>query len=185
MSLLRRARHALGRAFGDVLARALNDVPRRTIYDGDGINPYLSRWYLLGRFSMPDGSSPFDRFGNPKPGASSGDSPIGLYIHRFHRSDIDRELHGHPWTWALSFVVAGGYREERRVGRSVWSRIVPPLSLNFLTQEDYHRVDLLEADAWTIFLVGPKASSWGFWDRETGELTPWREFFNRKQRGPS
>ena len=43
------------------------------------------------------------------------------------------------------------------------------------------RVELLEEDAWSIFIVGPKIASWGFWCRRTHDFTPWREFLARKQ----
>jgi hypothetical protein len=130
---------------------------------------------------MPDGSSPFDRFGNPKKEAIWKDG-IGLYVHRFHRGDPnDGTLHDHPFKWMLSFVIAGGYREERRYGNDVRAREIKPFSFNYLTHKDFHRVDLIEHDAWTLFFVGPKTKTWGFWDRKTGLYTPWREFLTAKQ----
>jgi len=52
--------------------------------------PYLTRCYLFGK----------DRkWGN-------------IYLHHFHSSDQGDELHNHPWT-GLSFVLAGGYSEEK------------------------------------------------------------------------
>ena len=35
----------------------------RVIYDMTGTSPYLSRYYLLGRPRMADGSDPFDQYG--------------------------------------------------------------------------------------------------------------------------
>ena len=163
------------------LKRLTENWPARLIYGGDAESIYLSRWYVIGSPTMSDGSSPFDRFGNPKVQAIWPNRTLGLYVHRFHRSDVDRELHNHPWSWALSLVLAGGYREERRFGSRVVSRVVPPLSLNWIGGNDYHRVDLIEEDAWSLFLVGPKVSSWSFWDRRTGKVTPWREFLQRTQ----
>ena len=111
----------------------------------------------------------------------------GLYLHRFHRSDDAGALHNHPWKWAVSLVLKGGYSEERRVpdrsgaedgrGQYVVKRsTVRPWSLNFLTHRDFHRVDLLAEEAWTLFLVGPLVQSWGFWDRNTGTFTDWKKF---------
>jgi hypothetical protein len=176
-------RSILSRLAVRVVRRIVRDINPRVILDGEGKRPYLSRYYLIGAPTMPDGSSPFDRFGNARPEARAPEGLRGLYIHCFHRSDDDRELHNHPWEWALSFVVAGGYREERRLGNRVVSRDVLPLSLNFIRAEDYHRVDLLKDEAWSIFLTGPKMASWGFWDRTTGEVAHWREFLAKKQRG--
>jgi hypothetical protein len=154
----------------------------RVIYDMLGESPYLSRYYLVGRPSMADGSDPFDRLGNPHPDTIWPTSPLGFYLHRFHRGDTDRELHNHPWRWAISLVLAGGYSEERLVGETVVTRVIRPGTLNFIGRDDFHRVDMLDGEAWTLFLVGQKTSSWGFWNRETGLVTPWREFINSKRK---
>lgn len=155
----------------------------RVIQDGLGRQAYLSRYYLITsqRPRMADGSEPFDQWGNPREGVSWPDKPWALYLHHFHRSDVDRELHNHPWRWAVSFVLVGGYREERRSGMNVVYRTVRPGAFNVIREEDFHRVDLLEEDAWSLFLVGPKVKSWGFWDRVTNRVTPWREFLEGKQ----
>ncbi len=72
----------------------------------------------------------------------------GIFLHFFHRSDADRELHSHPW-WGLALVLGEGYREERRVGHAgayhVESRICLPLSFNLIRTDTFHRVDLLRA----------------------------------------
>ena len=52
-------------------------------------------------------------------------------------------------------------------------------SLESLRRDDFHRVDLLERDSWSLFVAGPRVGSWGFADRRTGEFTPWREFIAR------
>jgi hypothetical protein len=175
-------RHQLGRWIANRLKVLLENTQPRIILDGRGEHPYLSRYYLFGGPHMKDGSSPFDVYGNPYPNAIWPEG-WGLYIHRFHQSDIDQELHNHPWNWALSFVIAGGYIEERRNEfDQVTQRGVKPLSFNFIRSTDFHRVDLVEDDCWTLFLTGPKARSWGFWDRTTKVYTPWREFLARVQR---
>lgn len=173
-------RFFVGRLAGNALAHALRDVQPRVIYGKNGRDAYLSRYYVIGKPRMPDGSPPFDSHGQTRKGLTDP-SAFGLYVHRFHRSDEDHELHNHPWQWAVSFVIAGGYAEERRVGDKVAWRAVPPLSFNIIRGDDFHRVDLLEHDAWTLFLVGPKASSWSFWNRYTQEETHWRAFLGRKQ----
>ena len=169
-------------ALGAVVRRIIKKIPLpspRVIYDREGRSPYLSRYYVTARPTMRDGSTPFDQNGNPKIGVTWPDERWGLYVHKFHRSDEDGGLHNHPWAWSISFVLAGGYSEERRDGDRVRRRDVLPFSFNFIGHDDFHRVDLLEKDAWTLFLVGPKVSSWGFWDRETVEFTPWREYITR------
>lgn len=159
----------------------------RVIYDGDGIDPYLSRWHLIGGARMPDGSWPFDGCGDVKPGAIHGKLPFGLYLHRFHVSDLDRELHNHPWKWALSFILSGGYREDRRILTGIWvdsieTKAVRPFRFNWITCETFHRVELVDEDAWSLILVGPKFGGWGFWDAVTGVFTPWRPFLEKKRK---
>jgi len=160
-------------------------LPRpRVIYDRAGERPYLSRYYLVGAPHMPDGSEPIDRFGNPKPEAIFPPG-WGLYLHHFHRSDDDVALHNHPWTWARALILAGGYLEERRMRHpsATCDMVMPflrrPGSWVRVDADDFHRVDLLERDSWSLFLAGPKVSEWFFWDRETGETVHWREFIDR------
>lgn len=167
--------------------------PPRVIHDRNGTSPYLSRWYLFRgqRPTMSDGSEPFNELGNPKPGVILPDVKWSLYMHRFHRSDDDGELHSHPFEWSVSLVLAGGYIEERveqaatvhpfPAPKAVVRKTVRPGHTNIIRHDTFHRVDLLEHDAWSLFLVGPKTKSWGFWDRMTGRYTEWREFLSRRQ----
>jgi hypothetical protein len=131
---------------------------------------------------MPDGSDPIDALGNPKPGAIFPPG-LGLYLHHFHRSDRAFALHNHPWRWAYAFILAGGYREERReADDTVRTLTRRPGSLVRIRDLDFHRVDLIAKDSWSLFLAGPKVANWGFWDRDSKEFTPWRLFL-AKTRG--
>jgi hypothetical protein len=151
----------------------------RIIYDRAGVSKYLSRWYLVNRPKMPDGGDPFDSTGSLRTGLINADPGFGLFLHRFHRSDDDHHPHSHPWRWAVSLVLAGGYVEQRLVDGELVERAVRPWSLNFIRDTTYHRVDLLEKDCWSLFLAGPKAGSWGFMT-ETGHV-PWREYIARRR----
>lgn len=136
----------------------------RVIYDRGGVSPYLSRWYLHDH-----------RRGKG----------IAVFLHKFHRGDDDMECHNHPWRWSIAIILSGGYVEERREGDRVVSRIVRPGTINAIRATDFHRVDLLSDESWSLFIAGPKTGkSWGFWNRFTNEFTPWREFITRK-RGPN
>lgn len=148
----------------------------RVIFDREGGSPYLSRYYLIGRRRTEDAIGPlrgvesvFDRL------------PFNLFLHHFHRSDDDGALHSHPWSWAVALVLAGGYQEERRVGDEVVRRTVRPLTLNFIHDDDFHRVDLLEQDAWSLFLVGPKTDTWYLWDRDRKARSHWRDFIEARR----
>ena len=156
----------------------------RVIFDRSGNSPYLSRYYITGRPWMPDGSEPIDSSGNPRPGTVF---PIGVhfYLHYFHRGDEDLALHSHPWRWSRSLILSGGYIEERRGPDDlVRRRVCRPWTWNKIDANDFHRVDLIEHDCWSLFIAGPKhGRSWGFWDRVTGKFLPWREFIE-SIRGP-
>lgn len=147
-----------------LLHRLVRRMPDpRVIFDRDGVSPYLSRWYL----------KQHDR-----------GRGIARFLHCFHRGDDDLELHNHPWEWSVAFILSGGYREERRVGDDVIVRELRPGSINIIRADDFHRVDLYSDESWSLFIAGPQTGrGWGFWNRETGEFTPWREFITRK-RGP-
>lgn len=167
------------RALLHALARRLSEP--RVIFDREGGTPYLSRWYLIGVRRGNDAALR-GQFVDEQANASlMARLPFNLFLHRFHRSDDDGALHNHPWAWSLSLMLAGGYSEERRDGDSVVRRVVRPWSFNFIRGTDYHRVDLLEPDAWSLFLVGPKVSSWYFWDRNTRARANWRDFIAAKR----
>jgi hypothetical protein len=172
------------RSFLHFLAKLLGQP--RVIFDREGKTPYLSRWYILGRPRMADGSDPIDEYGNPRKEAIFP-TGVGVYLHRFHRSDSDGALHNHPWRWSRALILAGGYSEERREWRSTDDfgrvgdfRVVRherrPGAWLHIDADDYHRVDLLESDSWSLFIAGPKVASWGFWDRTTGITKHWRNF---------
>jgi hypothetical protein len=108
-----------------------------------------------------------------------------IFIHHFHRSDMDMGtnglglLHNHPFNGSFSFIISGGYWEERRQpDGSVTKRLVKPFTFNFISKRDFHRVDLLDEKegAWSIFFTGSrKNNTWGFWDRITKEFIPFEE----------
>lgn len=170
--------------------------PRRRILDRAGGTVYMTRYFLLGGPRDPEApDSEADELPRSRVWSRL---PFNVYLHRFHRSDDDEALHNHPWKWALSLVLSGGYLEERKVNDSGWKcsvepscecgdpdwvtdRVVRPGRLNVLLSSTFHRVDLLSNESWSLFIAGPKTQSWGFWDRWTGRYTPWREYIEAKR----
>jgi hypothetical protein len=112
--------------------------------------------------------------------------PICIYLHYFHRGDLDDALHSHPWAGSTSFILAGGYTEERInvpdeadpncvSPEDLRVRRVRPFALNVFRRGDYHRiVELHGREAWSLFVTGPKTGSWGFWVFGRGHVE-WRE----------
>ena len=100
----------------------------------------------------------------------------GVFLHNIVRSDYDRELHDHPWAWAVSLILAGGYTEIRREASVMPNgfRFFGPLQcmfrgpgcLNFIRGSTFHRICLLPSrpSVWSLFVVGPRDDSrtWGF-----------------------
>jgi hypothetical protein len=105
---------------------------------------------------------------------------VRVYLNRFHRGDEDLELHDHPWRWAVSLILSGGYTEERRDGVRVSLRVRVPGNLNVILGDTFHRIASVQPDTWTLFVAGPRAKDWGFWNRVGGTFTPWRDFLRTK-----
>ena len=122
-------------------------LPARAIRGPDG-EPYLER-YMVCRLPWP--------FGGGR-----------VYLHRFVASDPDRGLHDHPWRWAVSLILAGGYLEQRLArfapsGRRdrLAERRAP--AINLLGGRSFHRVILgPEAECWSIFIRPGRCKPWGF-----------------------
>jgi len=159
-------------------ASALPPERHRLIRRG---TPYLSRYYLRGMPWMPDGSYPFDDAGVPRADIVWPKIAVSSYLHQVHRGDLERELHNHPWQWAASLILCGGYTEEIRIGDSaVISRKLRSGDVNILTTDTFHRIAEIDGETWTLFLAGRKFKGWGFWNRDTDQFTPWREFMKEK-----
>lgn len=123
---------------------------------------YLARYYLLGGpRSGPRRSRLFDWLPRSTP---------NIFLHRIRRSDDGPHLHSHPWKTAISVILAGGYSEERRAGNSVYRIARRPGDVVTIDAGDYHRVDLIGAESWSLFIAGPATPDhiWNFWDRHTG-----------------
>jgi hypothetical protein len=80
------------------------------------------------------------------------------FLHHFHSSDKDIApsgtyyLHNHPWPWSFSIILAGGYVEERRrTDDTIEEKTYLPGSINTLTDKDFHRVELIGNDGWSLF----------------------------------
>ena len=103
---------------------------------------------------------------------------VGVYIHRFLRSDDDTH-HDHPWCFH-TYIVEGGYSEQilKRIAysqdRGYWiktTKRAKPGDLLFRKGTHIHRVildkhysvDEIETAPLTFVVIGPKYREWGFW----------------------
>lgn len=128
------------RAWCNAIAKTL---PKQFI-QRDG-SPYLIRYFLAGW-------NPITRIAGPS-----------LFLHHFVASDAYTEVHSHPWAWGTSLILCGGYREHRcQPDGTPITRDYLPGDINALRADDKHRIELLEADCWTLFLAGNVTQAWGF-----------------------
>jgi hypothetical protein len=133
----------------------------REIYRRDN-NKYLTRYYV---FRKPFKWMP------------------SVYLHCFHASDEDLELHNHDWNRSVSFILTGSYLEERlNSDNKIVTRILKPGMMNYIRAKDFHRVELQSDRVWTLFISGSKAhgKGWGFIQRDTLKYVPWQEHVSQK-----
>lgn len=108
-------------------------------------------------------------------------------LHHILRSDFDRHLHDHPWSY-ITVILRGGYTEvtpwvehgpwrslTRDDGRGGYERFAwyGPGSILIRGRKHKHRLEL-PTDAWTLFITGPKLQGWGFFVK--GIKVPAREY---------
>lgn len=171
----------------------------RIIQDREGKDPYLSRWYLREHRRGKGIAAFLHKF-------HRGDDDQELHCHPWvwsiavilsggyvEERRVARSVRCSCGAVRIRRVrgvnVAKFERQHAGHGRMlvkyrVISRIVRPGTINFIRGSDFHRVDLLGDESWSLFIAGPQTGEgWGFWNRMTSEFTPWREFITRK-RGP-
>jgi hypothetical protein len=82
---------------------------------------------------------------------------FAVYLHRFLRSDNDRHVHDHPWSfWTL--ILTRGYFEHLPDRSRHWR---PPGSILFRPAEWQHWVEV-PRPCWTFVVRFRKRRDWGF-----------------------
>jgi hypothetical protein len=99
-------------------------------------------------------------------------------LHQIHRPDDDMWCHNHPWKWAYSLILSGGYTEGREQPRGALELIdYRPGDINRIQADTFHRITHVLPDTWTLLFVGPSVQDWGF--RVEGKFVPAPEYFQR------
>lgn len=101
-----------------------------------------------------------------------------VYLHHYFVADTRQDMHDHPWSWAISCIVAGGYTEERLVEfdrnniiTHIYSRMIlrKPGAVYLLTGRDFHRIErITNKTTWSLFLHAPHTKGWGFISEDPG-----------------
>lgn len=152
-----------------VLQQVLDRIPK---WDRDSNTPEPPVWQYT--INGRDGSPYLTRAMLPR------FLGVRVMLHHFHRPDEDDCMHNHPWAWALSLVLKGSYVETRMpLLKATRTRVVK--FFNLISSHDYHKVDALKGDVWTLFITGPRVQDWGFLTPE-GHV-PWEEFLKRHTKG--
>jgi hypothetical protein len=128
-----------------------NHWPEKRVIVNCDRDPYLIRWYIL-RWKR-----------------------VGLFLHKFIRSDEDRALHDHPWAF-LVIPIWRGYHEHSVNGvRRVW----PLIGARFRPATYRHRVELIGGrPSWSLFIRFRRLRDWGFWNGEN--FTQWADWWRDK-----
>ncbi len=124
----------------------------------------------------------------------SDDQDVGVFLHKFVGDDDPGIVHNHPWTWCASVILSGAYCETRYKWATKGTRhtlyladsppqidsvrlydkttrILSPFDVNVIRHDDMHRVSLIDKECWTLFIHGPRVSTWGFADEASGKFT--------------
>lgn len=109
-----------------------------------------------------------------------------LYFHIFHRQDIDRDPHDHPfgyWTWPFQSYVEEVFDQASKCFKEV---IVPRWRWSYRPATHTHRVVRTVSGRWplyTLVLRGAHERDWGFWCHSTEQRPDDPErFWTRWQR---
>lgn len=135
-------------------------------YVPDPMNPYMLRWFVQRKFRLLDAQcatwlNELWQF---------HDRPLeNAYLHVFRRSDEDRALHDHPWSW-LTVLLEGSYWEHipadprDPAGETVRRHRTAGDVVARGDAAHPHRIELIDGQpVTTLFLTALKFREWGFW----------------------
>jgi hypothetical protein len=113
-------------------------------------------------------------------------------LHLFKGPD-DAGHHNHPFAWAFSINLSalwGAYYVEEVLSQRTIAEGKPGFRrfacrlFNWIPLSKYHRIVELHPGLFglgvvTLFVTGPRVSSWGFWESGRGHI-PWRQYNKEK-----
>lgn len=88
-----------------------------------------------------------------------------LMLHNIHKPDNEQHPHNHPWRHSWSLILTGGYWDERVIDHDTavtGLRIFDAGDINPIDATDFHRIDCVYENTWTLFLAGERVQDWGF-----------------------
>lgn len=108
---------------------------------------------------------------------------FGVFLHRIHQPDVDRDPHDHPWVfWSL--ILSGAYTERVWSNGRRRSRIRHDVhsmefrrkrgSLHKMRLNRAHRITEIDGQLWTLVITGRRKNDWGFWTPDG--FIAWRDY---------
>lgn len=102
---------------------------------------------------------------------------FAIFLHHFRRSDNDRHVHDHPWSF-VTLLLSGGYWEHLPDRTSKWRK---RFSILYRPAEWQHWVEI-EKPVWTLVLRLRRRREWGFvtprgWINHSAYGAEWCEEF--------
>lgn len=89
---------------------------------------------------------------------------FAIYIHRISKSDMDKDMHDHPWDFA-SFILQGSYLEACKYYpdfETVIKNVYTAGSMITHRAEDAHQLTLLTGVVWTLVFTSGHTGKWGY-----------------------
>lgn len=140
------------KVFNYLLKRAIK-TPYKHIYDKDGIEIYMERYWLFNPYFPTEGLKQHKW------------CPVSIRVHRINSHDHDRHMHDHPWN-ARTFIMKGWYQETRQQMGTLdcltqaHRTAGDTVRLNF---GEYHRITRVSnGGVYTIFVTGKYRGVWSF-----------------------
>jgi hypothetical protein len=98
--------------------------------------------------------------------------PIRIFLHFIARSDDDRHLHDHPWSFA-SLIFKGEYHEETKIENVTHEILYSAPSFRIMKAEHAHKIHL-SSPVWSLIFAGKARRQWGFYT-DDGWIN-WRQY---------
>ncbi len=143
---------------------------------------YPHRWAFMNGFQVRKSNGPFlDRLRLVQ-------TPLfGVYLHRIHQPDVDRDPHDHPWPF-MSVILSGSYEERVWAGKGRVRNDVHSMgflrrrgSVHLMSQGRAHKITEVRGQLWTLVITGRRSRDWGFWTIDG--FVPWREYLGGDETG--
>lgn len=89
---------------------------------------------------------------------------FAIYVHQIRRSDMDLDMHDHPWNFA-SVILEGAYREASTYPPNfdqIYVRDYYSGDVIEHAAEDAHKLTLVSNEVWTLVFTSGRTRYWGY-----------------------